>query len=461
MALSQQNSATHGIDPAILDRIGAREERAFLDSHPKSTALFRRAEAHLPHGVPLHWMSQWGTPHPIYAARAKGAWLEDVDGHHYIDFCLGDSAALFGHSPPPVAAAIAESITGRGASYMLPTEDGVAVAEELARRFGLPFWQVAVSATDANRFAIRLARILTGRRKILVFNGKYHGSVDETQAELRDGKVVPQHGIDSNGLDLTDVTKVVEFNDVEALERALADRDVAAVLAEPHMTNIGMIPAMDGFHAALRRVTRETGTLLIIDETHTICLGPGGGTAELGLEPDMLVLGKVLAAGIPSAVYGLSDAIGKRVKALTAGPGINHYGFGGTLAANALTLRAIRASLEEVMTEATYGHMVSVAKVLEEGIRARIGQFSLPWHVSRMGARVEYLYRPTVPRNGSEAGAARDDRIELLTHLYFLNRGVLMSPFHNMLLASPATGLLEAKRFDEIFARLLEEFTAP
>lgn len=460
MALAQQNSATHGINPAVLDRIRAREERDFLDRHPKSTALFHRAREHLPHGVPLHWMAQWGTPHPIYAIRASGARLEDVDGHLYVDFCLGDSAALFGHSPPAVAAAIAEAVTQRGASYMLPTEDGVAVAEALSRRFGLPFWQVAVSATDANRFVLRLARILTGRRKILVFNGKYHGSVDETQAELRDGQVVPQLGIDANGLDLAATTKVVEFNDVEALERALADRDVAAVLAEPHMTNIGMIPAAEGFHQALRRLTRETGTLLVIDETHTICLGPGGGTAALGLEPDLLVLGKVLAAGIPSAVYGLSAEIGRRMTALTAGPGINHYGFGGTLAANALTLRAIRVMLDEVMTEATYAHMTSVAQALEQGIRARIAEFSLPWHVSRMGARVEYLYRPAVPRNGGEAGAARDDGIELLTHLYFLNRGILMSPFHNMLLASPATSLDDARQFDGIFAQLLGEFTA-
>jgi glutamate-1-semialdehyde 2,1-aminomutase len=459
MALSAQQTASHGIDPACIRLLQTREEARFRATHAKSGALHERARRHLMHGVPLHWMSQWAGPYPIFAAQARNASLLDVDGNRYIDFCMGDSAALFGHANPAVAGAIADMIVSQGATYMLPTEDAIFVGEELTRRFKLPCWQVAVSATDANRFALRLARIVTGRDKVLVFNGKYHGSVDETQVELRDDQMVPQFGISPNGVAFQDTTKLIEFNDVGALAAALEPRDVAAVLAEPMMTNIGMVPAAPGFHEALRRLTRETGTVLIIDETHTICAGPGGCTALYGLDPDMMVIGKVWSAGIPSAVYGMSEAIRRAVEALTSGPGINHYGFGGTLAANALTMRAIRTTLEEVMTEKVYERMNGLAAKLEDLIGRHLREFRLPWHVTRVGSRVEYLYRPTPPRNGSEAAAARNDEIEALIHLYFLNRAILLTPFHNMTLVSPCTTEDDIDRFDAVFAELLTELT--
>lgn len=459
MALSANKTATHGIAPELLASLREREEKSFIATHPRSQALHREAVRHMLHGVPLHWMSQWGSPFPIFAAGAVGAALTDVDGHRYVDFCLGDSAALFGHANPAVAGVVAREITGRGASYMLPTEDAIAVTRRLGELFGLPYWQVATSATDANRFAIRIARLVTGRDKVLVFNGKYHGSVDETQVELRDGRMAPQHGISPNGLDLERTTKVIEFNDVVALEAALAPRDVAIVLTEPHMTNLGMILAEPGFNDALRRLTRETGTVLLVDETHTIAMGPKGGTGELDLTPDILVLGKVLAAGIPSAVYGMSAEIAKAVEKITAGPGINHYGFGGTLAANALTLRAMRATVENLLTEASYRPVLGLAAELERRIVGRLRQFSLAWHVTRLGVRIEYLYRGSAPNNGGEAAAARDDTIELLTHLYFANRSVLVSPFHNMALLTPATTLADVERFDAVFGEMLAEFT--
>ena len=459
MALSARQTACHGIDQDYIRILRKREEAGFRATHPRSGQLHERARRHLMHGVPLHWMSQWAGPYPIFAAAARNAALWDVDGNRYVDFCMGDSAALFGHANPEVAAAIADTIAAQGSTYMLPTEDAIFVSEELNRRFKLPCWQVAVSATDANRFALRMARIFTGRDKVLVFNGKYHGSVDETQVELRDGRMVAQHGIHPNGVAFQGTTKLIEFNDVNALAAALEPEDVAAVLTEPMMTNIGMVPAAPGFHEALRRLTRDTGTVLILDETHTICAGPGGCTALYGLDPDMLVIGKVWAAGIPSAVYGMNEAIRKTIEAATAGPGINHYGFGGTLAANALTLRAIRTTLEKVMTEEAYAHMTGLAARLEALIARRIAEFRLGWHVTRIGSRVEYLYRPTPPLNGSEAAAARNDEIEMLIHLYFLNRGILLTPFHNMALISPCSSEPDIDRFDEVFGELLAELT--
>jgi len=458
MALSAEGDAFHGIAPHILATLRAREEQRFRDDHPQAAAFHAQAREVMPHGVPLHWMSQWGSPYPIVARSADGARLTDLDGHTYVDFCLGDSACLFGHAHPVFTAAIAEA-AARGTSYMLPTEDALVVARELGNRFGVPFWQLATSATEANRFALRIARLVTGRDRILVFNGKYHGSVDETQVELRDGRMVPQHGIIANGVDHARTTKVVEFNDLAALEAALADRDVAAVLTEPHLTNIGMVPAASGFHDGLRRLTRAAGTLLIVDETHTICLGPSGGTGALGLSPDMVVLGKVLAGGIPSAVYGMSEQVAGALERETAGPGINHYGFGGTLAANALTLRVMRAGLEQVLTEETYRKTAAVAQLLESAIARRLRQYALPWHVSRMGARVEYLYRNAVPNNGGEAARARADDVELLSHLYFANRRILLTPFHNMALISPATTAADVESYDRVFGEMLGEFT--
>jgi glutamate-1-semialdehyde 2,1-aminomutase len=459
MALSADGEASHGIAHHILAKMRAREEQHFRQARPRAQQYHAEARQFMPHGVPLHWMSQWGSPFPIFAHSAKGARLTDVDGHTYVDFCLGDSACMFGHAHPAFTTAIANA-AALGTSYMLPTDDAIVVTRELGRRFGVPYWQLATSATEANRFALRVARMVTGREKILVFNGKYHGSVDDTQVELRQGRMMPQHGIIANGIDYSRTTKVIEFNDLDALDAALADRDVAAVLTEPHLTNIGMVPARPGFHEGLRRLTRRAGTALIIDETHTICMGPTGGIGALSLDPDMVVLGKVLAGGIPSAVYGMSAPIANALERITAGPGINHYGFGGTLAANALALRTIRAGLEQVLTADAYSKMITVAELLERAIARRLQQYSLPWHVSRMGARVEYLYAPAVPKNGGEAARARSDDIELLSHLYFANRHILLTPFHNMALISPSTTEADVAGYDRVFSEMLAEFTA-
>ncbi|MEQ8268631.1 MAG: aspartate aminotransferase family protein [Parvibaculum sp.] len=458
MALAKaSNISPHGFDDARVRALWTREVEAYEAAHPKAKACHLEARKTMLHGVPLHWMSQWPGPFPLVADRGRGAELTDIDGHRYADFCLGDSGAFFGHANEHVARAIARFATERGSTMMLPSEDAVAVSGELSRRFGLPYWQFTTSATDANRFAVRMARMITARDLILVFNGKYHGSVDETQVEIDQGRMVPQHGIHPNGMNHEATTRIVEYNDIEALTAALEDRKVACVLAEPMLTNIGMVPPAPGFNEALREITRRTGTLLILDETHTICAGPAGCTGEWGLEPDILTLGKVLAGGIPSAVWGVSADVGAAIERHTGADGINHYGFGGTLAGNALTLHAMRVTLEKVMTPENYARMCALAGRLEEGVAERIAGFGLPWHVTRIGARVEFLYMPDVPRNGGEAACARDDAFEALIHIYFLNRGILLSPFHNMALIAPQTQVVDVDLYLEVFDAYLRE----
>jgi glutamate-1-semialdehyde 2,1-aminomutase len=453
-----------GIDPGRAAALYARERVRFAKAHPGSGELFARGKDHYLYGAPLHWMRRWAGGWPIYVERAAGTRLVDVDGHDYVDFCLGDTGAMTGHGNPAIADAVHRQLLA-GASMMLPTRDAEWLGAELAGRFGLPFWNLATSATDADRFCIRLSRMITGRDKVLVFSGCYHGSVEEAHVELRDGQIALRNDIHPNGFDHARLSKVVEFNDVAALAAALADRDVACVLAEPAMTNCGMVPAAPGFHDALRRLTREAGTVLIIDETHTISSGVGGYTREHGLEPDMFVLGKAVGGGIPCAVYGMSREIAQRVwQALPpVDPAIKqsaNAGFGGTLAGNAVTVAAMRATLEHVLTETAYRGMIALAAQLERDVRDRIAAAGLPWHVSRIGARVEYMFSPTAPRNGGEARQARDGALEALLHLYFLNRGVLLTPFHNMVLLCPASAEADIAWHDAVFEEFVDEVTA-
>jgi glutamate-1-semialdehyde 2,1-aminomutase len=356
---------------------------------------------------------------------------------------LGGTAAMFGHANPHVVEAISRQLA-QGSVSMLPSADGIWVAEELTRRFGLPFWQHATSSTDGNRFSIRIARMLTGRPKIVVFNGNYHGSVDETQVELDDaGAMVPRRMVDPNGVKHEETTKVVEFNDAEALEAALRPGDVAAVLCEPMLTNVGLAPALPGYHNRLRELTRRYGTLLIFDETHTLACGPGGYTKAYGLSPDMIVLGKALAGGIPSAVHGMSREVVERLHRvrppLSAGGDRSntHWGFGGTLAGNHLAIAGMKATLAHVLTEEKFAHMFAMGERIERSIRATIEKSGLPWHVVRMGTRIEMKFMPTVPRNGSEARRNRHRFLDQFIQLFLLNRGVLISPFRNVILAGP------------------------
>ena len=438
------------------DRLGARlgdELARYAAEHPRSQALAARAREHLLAGVPMHWMVRWPGGFPLFVERASGARCVDVDGREYIDFCLGDSGAMTGHGPAPALAAIRVPLE-RGLTLMLPGEDAIWIGAELARRFGLPSWQFATTATDANRFAIRLARRLTGRPKILVFNGCYHGTVDETFAVLDGGRVVARPGNLGPPVDPALTTRVVEFNDVAGLERELARGDVACVLAEPALTNVGIVLPEPGFHAALRDLTRRAGTLLVLDETHTLSAGPGGATAAWGLEPDLLTLGKPIGSGIPVAVYGFSAEVAERLERLIRRDESDTGGVGGTLAGNALALAAVRATLAEVLTDAAFARMLPLAERFAAGVEAGIAEFGLPWVVKRLGARVEYWFRPHPPRNGGEAAAAVDPELDRYLHLAALNRGILMTPFHNMALMSPATTEADVDRHTRVFREI-------
>ena len=436
----------------------SRELERFEREHPRSAELARRARTSLLAGVPMHWMVRWPGGFPVFVDEASGARFRDVDGIEYVDFCLGDTGAMTGHSPEPVVRAVAQQ-AARGITLMLPSEEALWVGEELTRRFGLPRWQFALTATDANRFAIRLARLITGRPKVLVFNWCYHGTVDESFATLRDRRGVGREGNLGPPVPLELTTRVVEWNDVDALERELGHGDVACVLAEPVLTNIGIVHPTAGFHDALRELTRNTETLLLIDETHTLCAGPGGYTRAHGLEPDLLTVGKAIGSGIASAAYGFSAEVAARVEAAIDRDESDIGGVGGTLAANVLSLAAVRATLEHVLTDDAFERMIVLGERFERGVQDAIEASSLPWHVTRLGARVEYLFRPERPVTGSDAAAGGDHLLDRLIHLYALNRGILLTPFHNMALMSPATSDADVDLHTEVFREAARELS--
>ena len=427
---------TNTFDRSRLGSLLAQEERRFHKEHPKSQELYQRARKSLHGGVPMLWMIRWAGSFPVFVKEASGAHFTDVDGNDYIDLCLGDTGAMTGHSPDATVKAIQDQIQ-KGITLMLPYEDVIWVGEELQRRFKLPYWQFALTATDANRFVLRMARMLTNRPKILVFNYCYHGSVDETLIVL-DEEGTPRSRPNNMGpqIDPLLTTKVIEFNDIAALETALSTRDVAAVLAEPVMTNIGIIHPDPGYHDALRELTRKYGTYLIIDETHTICTGPGGYTASFGLQPDFLTIGKPLAGGVPAAVYGFTEEVSEQFNARLDVDDADVGGIGGTLAGNALSIAAMKATLQNVLTDEFYAKAIRLQEKFTEGVEAVIKEFSLPWIVKRLGNRSEYWFRPIPPRNGGEAYAAIDHELDRYMHLFALNRGILMTPFHNMALIS-------------------------
>ena len=438
------------IDRARVERCVAAEERRFVAAHPQSRVLFERARASLLAGVPMPWIVRWPGGFPVFVREGRGAHFTDVDGHQYLDLCLGDTGAMTGHAPEAAVAAITAQVR-RGITFMLPGEDAIWVAEELARRFGLPYWQFALTATDANRFAIRLARRVTGRPKILVFNWCYHGTVDETFVTLTPSGPAPRPGNTGPAVNPAETTRVVEFNDVAALERALATGDVACVLAEPAMTNIGIILPDPGFHDALRDLTTRTGTVLIIDETHTICTGPGGYTAAHRLAPDMVTLGKPIGSGVPGAAYGLAAELAGRVRAAIKTDEADTGGIGGTLAGNALSFAAMRATLGEVLTEAAFARAIPLAERWTTGVQQVIAECGLPWIVQRLGCRAEYWFRATAPRNGGEAAAAADPLLDRYMHLAALNRGILLTPFHNMALIAPDVTETDIDRHTAVF----------
>jgi len=422
-----------------LKKLNAVEEERFLALHPKSGELFKKAKEVMPGGVPMSWMAKWPGAFPVFVDSARGAYFKDVDGNEYIDLCLGDTGSMTGHSPSATVDAINAQLK-RGMTAMLPTEDAVIVSRELARRFGLPLWQFTVTATDANRHVIRYARLITERSKIIVIDKCYHGSVDETFATLDSaGNTIKRPGNLGAPVDLAQTTRVVEFNDLAAMEAALAQGDVAAILMEPAMTNIGIVLPEDGYLKAVEVLAKKYGTVFIIDETHTISVGPGGMTALYGLKPDILTIGKAIAGGIPTGTFGMQEEIAARIKAKVERELIDTGGIGSTLAGNALSLAAMRATLTQVLTDAAFEQMIALGQKWCDGVDAAIKEFELPWYCSRLGARGEYLFQATAPRTGKEAADAGDFELEQYIHLRMLNDGFLITPFHNMALVSPET----------------------
>lgn len=449
---------TPGIDRSRLGELMAAENERFVGRTRRSAELHAEASRSLLAGVPMNWMTRWPGPYPVFVEEASGARFTDVDGNNYIDLCLGDTGAMTGHALATTVLAI-EHQAPRGITTMLPSVDAIAVGDQLRARFGLPQWQIAMTATDANRFALRIARHATGRRKVLVFDWCYHGTVDEALNVLdQTGRVVPRPGNTGWAVDPSLSVEVVQFNDVDALERVLSGRDVAAVLAEPALTNIGIVAPEPGFHDALRRLTRDTGTVLVIDETHTICCGPGGATAAWGLEPDMLVIGKPIGGGVPCAAYGMTGQLAELVMDLVRGDDSDVAGIGGTLTANALSLAAMRATLDSALREEDFAISIPLAEAWADGVQGVIDTHGLPWTVNRLGCRAEYWFCPA-PSTGAEAAAAVDHDLDAFLHLWCLNRGILLTPFHNMALFCPAHSRSDVDHHTQVFADAVAALT--
>jgi len=449
------------IDRDRLAGLLGRERDRFLERHPRSRAAYRAAGASLLGGVPMTWMNKAAGGFPVYLAEARGATVTDLDGHRYVDLCLGDTAAMAGHSPEPTVRAVQRRYAELGgATAMLPTEDAAWVGAELARRFGVPLWSFSLTATDANRWAIRLARLVTGRPKLLVFNYCYHGTVDESFVTLdRDGLASRQGNV-GPPVDPATTTRVVEFNDLDALDREVAAGDVACVLMEPALTNIGIVLPAPGYLEGVRQLTRRHGALLVNDETHTLSAGPGGCTLAWSLEPDMVTVGKAIAGGIAAGAYGVSAEVAERVAVRRDADLVDTGGVGGTLAGNALSVAAMRATLEHVLTAKAFEAMIALAGRFTEGVQGVLEACRVPWSVVQLGARAEYRFTAPAPVNGGQSAAAGDDQLDDLLHLYLHNRGVLVTPFHNMALMCPATTAADVDRHTEVFGAAVAELVS-
>ena len=412
------------------------EVERFIDQHPESQAVADQSHSSLLAGVPMPWMKRWAGPFPVVADRAEGGRIFDIDGNKYVDFCLGDTGSMTGHANAPISQAISLQAQ-RGFTTMLPSSDISWVANHLAERFRMSKWQFCLSATDANRFSLRIARALSGKPKIVVNDWCYHGTVDETLVILdEEGQTVSRPGAIGPQVDPGATTLAVPFNDLDAMERALATGEVACVLMEPALTNIGIVLPQPGYLEGVRRLTKQYGVILILDETHTICAGPQGASRLWGIDADMLVIGKTIGGGIPVAAYGMSSEVAVKVEALMHGHDLDVSGIGGTLSGSALAGAAIRATLTHALRQEDFDIAIPLATRWSTGVQAIIDQHGLPWTVQQLGCRAEYWFSEH-PQNGAQAAASVNDELESFMHLYALNRGILLTPFHNMALMTP------------------------
>jgi glutamate-1-semialdehyde 2,1-aminomutase len=449
------------IDRNLLTSLLERERSAFVSRNPRSAAAFQSSE-HLFGRVPMTWMNKTAAGFPVYLAEARGARVRDIDGHDYVDFCLGDTASMAGHSPPATTAAVQRRFEELGgACAMLPTEDAEWVGAELTRRFGMTQWSFSLTATDANRWVLRIVRALTGRPKILVNSYCYHGSVDESLIVVGPGgEGVSREGNVGAPCDVTETSRVAEYNDLDGLDRALGHGDVAAVLMEPALTNIGIVLPEPGYLEGVREITRRHGVLLINDETHTFSAGPGGCTQAWSLQPDLVTIGKAIGGGIPVGAYGMSAGLAEQLLARDDLDLVDMGGVGGTLAGNALSIAATRATLEHVLTDDAFTQMTTLAGRFTDGVQKVIGAYELPWSISQLGARAEYRFATPAPRSGTESHAAADADLDDYLHCYLNNRGILMTPFHNMALMCPDTTEADVDTHHQVFEAAVRELVA-
>ena len=447
-------STPAGFDRARVASLLAEERSRFAASHPRSAALAEEAAEHLLAGVPMAWMTRWPGSFPLFMASASGGHLTDVDGLDYVDFALGDTGAMCGHALPQVTEALAAQ-AARGITTMLPSADAIWVAAELARRFGLPRWQLAMTATDANRFALRLARYLTGRPKVVVFDWCYHGTVDETLANLDgEGRTVAREWNIGAPVDPALTTVVVPFNDIGAVEAALASGDVACVLAEPALTNIGIVlPAarvprgppsrmLGDRHAARHR--RDPHDLRRSRRGHGR-LGPAARPPDHRQADRRRHARGGVRHDCRRSPSGLSS--------LMAAEGVDVSGIGGTLTGNALAVAAMKATLSSALRDEDFAVAIPLASRWADGVASVIEAHGLPWTVQRLGCRAEYWFCPA-PADGTAAALAVDPELEAFLHLFALNRGVMLTPFHNMALLSSAHTTADVDRHTDVFARV-------
>lgn len=447
-------------DPARVRDLIAAESAALVAAHPRCAELAAQGREHLTYGVPMSWMAKWPGPFPLSVAHAQGAHFTCADGIDHVDLCLGDTGAMCGHAPAATLAAITAQLPN-GLTAMLPTPDAAAVAGLLADRFGVPRWQLTLTATDANRHVLRYARHLTGRPKIVVMDYCYHGTVDEAFANLDEqGRTVARRGNIGAPVDPALTTIVVPYNDVDALAEALATGEVAAVLMEPALTNIGIVLPDPGYLEAVRRLTRQADTWWVVDETHTLCAGHGGCTRAWGLDPDVVVIGKTIGGGVPIGAFGMTEGLARAVEERIELEDIDVGGVGGTLAGNALSTAAARATLAQVLTPDAFDQMVTLCDRWADGVQQVLETFGLDWHVTRLGARAEYAFSAQPPHDGAQAAAADDFELQQYLHLQALVRGVLLTPFHNMALMSPATTAADVDAHTAAFEAAARALTA-
>ena len=444
------------IDRRKLSSLLDKERVEHLARTPLSRAAYEAAD-HLFGRVPMTWMNKWSGGYPVSMASARGNRIVDLDGNEYVDFALGDTAAMAGHSPDATVAAVTQRLAvDGGITTMLPSLDAEWVGAELTRRFGLPLWSFALSATDANRWALRIGRLVTGKPKVLAFSYGYHGAVDETfvvcgpdgEPEARGGNVGPP-------VPIADTTRVAEFNDLASVERALAHGDIAVVITEPALTNMGIVLPEPGFLDGLRALCTQYGALLLIDETHTFSAGPGGCTQAWNLKPDLFVIGKSIGGGVPCGAFGITNEIAEAIRKNLDADLVDVGGVGGTLAGNVLSTAAMRATLGEVLTAPAFEHMIAMATRFTAGVERVILETKVPWSIVQLGARAEYLFTSPAPKSGSASALVEDEELEDYLHLFMSNRGLLMTPFHNMALMCPTTSSADVDLHTALFTKAI------